>query len=96
MIVKYEELGSILKFIGISQDLIESVAEYGEWTFGDTDIVLVKSPAVKQTIISFIQSGIIEEIDDSNEISFSEEKLIQLTKNYFDTIPSDYYIDISR
>jgi hypothetical protein len=96
MIAKYEELGNVLMGIGISKDLIESIADYGEWTFGDTDIVLVKSSTVKTTILGFVESGIIEEMDEENELSLDEDELKHMVKDIFDTIPSDHYIDISR
>ena len=95
MVANYNRLSEILVGIGIDAEMRDAVVEYADWTYGDTDIVLVNKNKVKSVLIDFVSSGMIEEWDDTNTLALSEEELKYNIKDTFSTIPNGYYVDIT-
>ncbi len=96
MTVNYKDLSDILAGIGIDVEARDSVVEFADWTYGDTDLVLVKAIKVKNVLIDFVTSNMIEEFGDENELFLSEEELEYNVKDVFSTIPTDSYINITN
>lgn len=95
MIANYNRLGEILVSIGIDSEMRDAVVEYADWTYGDTDIVLVNKNKVKSVLIDFVSSGMIQEWDDTNTLALDEDELKYNIKDTFSSIPNGYYIDIT-
>ncbi len=95
MTVNFKSLTEILESIGIDMEMNEAVVDFGDWTFGDTDIVLVKSATVKKTLIDFVEAGMLEEYSDENIMFLDEDEMKHMIKDVFDSIPKEYYVDIS-
>ena len=95
MVANYNRLSEILVGIGIDAEMRDAVVEYADWTYGDTDIVLVNKNKVKSVLIDFVSSGMIEEWDDTNTLALSEDELKYAIKDTFSTIPNGYYVDIT-
>ena len=96
MIAKYKELSDILAGIGINAEMRDAVVEYADWTYGDTDIVLVRANKVKRVLIDFVESGMVDEYNDYNELTLDVRELKYNIKDVFDSVESDYYIDITN
>ena len=95
MTANYNRLSEILLGIGIDSEMRDAVVEYADWTYGDTDIVLVNKNKVKSVLIDFVSSGMIEECDDTNTLALSEDELKYNIKDTFSSIPNGYYVDIT-
>jgi hypothetical protein len=95
MTANYNRLSEILLGIGIDSEMRDAVVEFADWTYGDTDIVLVNKNKVKSVLIDFVSSGMIEEWDDTNTLALSEDELKYNIKDTFSSIPNGYYVDIT-
>lgn len=95
MVANYKHLSEILVSIGIDSEMRDAVVEYADWTYGDTDMVLVNRNKVKSVLMDFVESGMIEEWDDSNTLTLSEDELKYAIKDTFSSIPNNYYVDIT-
>jgi hypothetical protein len=95
MTANYNRLSEILLGIGIDSEMRDAVVEYADWTYGDTDIVLVNKNKVKSVLIDFVSSGMIEEWDDTNTLALDEDELKYNIKDTFSSIPNGYYVDIT-
>lgn len=95
MVANYNRLSEILLGIGIDSEMRDAVVEFADWTYGDTDIVLVNKNKVKSVLIDFVSSGMIEEWDDTNTLALDEDELKYAIKDVFGDIPNGHYVDIS-
>jgi hypothetical protein len=95
MTANYNRLSEILVGIGIDSEMRDAVVEFADWTYGDTDIVLVNKNKVKSVLIDFVSSGMIEEWDDTNTLALDEDELKYNIKDTFSSIPNGYYVDIT-
>lgn len=95
MTANYKTLSDILSGAGIDPEMRDAVIEYADWTYGDTDIVLVNAKKVKSVLIDFVSSGMLEEYDEENTLGLDNDELTHLVKDTFDSVPAGYYIDIT-